>query len=420
MAEYKLKIEIDVEEAKKQLFELAKAMKFPYGSGRGGEQYEATINRMYKVSDTTMSHTKAGADAMARQLFIVQSRNETHRKDFEMEMQRLKFIRNERMIRKVFGGLLGGMGLAGLGKKIIDSSPLLQSVLKLISTAVMFYLRPIGDFIGFVLLPFTLLMLQHAIKFYQVYGPRLMKAAEQFNKGDWVGGLTTIIFGEGGTTEKQKQQAKERWRPGVHKDQQAKRLEDAKKSWADAVKWWEDKWKDAAKWVEDNWPKNISFMTAAFASTGEEVDKAGETLTDFNSIVEFVYNELKKRFTISPDHRKFGTEQKEHRINQGLVYMPKVRYDQLVKAWGKSRTDEYMKKKGYAGVAQEHTGSPNIDRKHGNEGFASSNLSNVNNTTKNTTQNTTNNYIMSVSGKDLQDSMADARQQWYTKRIYTK
>lgn len=49
-----------------------------------------------------------------------------------------------------------GAGLAaggGLAKMIIDSSPMLQQMLKLLNIGIMLILRPIGDFIGFMLRP---------------------------------------------------------------------------------------------------------------------------------------------------------------------------------------------------------------------------------------------------------------------------
>ena len=47
-------------------------------------------------------------------------------------------------------------GGAGLGKMIVDSSPMLKSMLKLLNVGVMLILRPIGDFIGFMLRPLLL------------------------------------------------------------------------------------------------------------------------------------------------------------------------------------------------------------------------------------------------------------------------
>ena len=47
-------------------------------------------------------------------------------------------------------------GGAGLGKMIVDSSPMLKSMLKLLNVGVMLILRPIGDFVGFMLRPLLL------------------------------------------------------------------------------------------------------------------------------------------------------------------------------------------------------------------------------------------------------------------------
>ena len=47
-------------------------------------------------------------------------------------------------------------GGAGLGKMIVDSSPMLKAMLKLLNVGVMLILRPIGDFIGFMLRPLLL------------------------------------------------------------------------------------------------------------------------------------------------------------------------------------------------------------------------------------------------------------------------
>jgi hypothetical protein len=47
-------------------------------------------------------------------------------------------------------------GGAGLAKMVIDSSPMLKAMLKLLNVGVMLILRPIGDFIGFMLRPLLL------------------------------------------------------------------------------------------------------------------------------------------------------------------------------------------------------------------------------------------------------------------------
>jgi len=53
-------------------------------------------------------------------------------------------------IAGIAAGLAAGGGLA---KMIIDASPLLQAMLKLLNVGIMLILRPIGDFIGFMLRP---------------------------------------------------------------------------------------------------------------------------------------------------------------------------------------------------------------------------------------------------------------------------
>jgi len=57
---------------------------------------------------------------------------------------------------KIAGIAAGLAGAAGLSKMIIDSSPVLKSMLKLLNVGIMLILRPIGDFIGFMLRPLLL------------------------------------------------------------------------------------------------------------------------------------------------------------------------------------------------------------------------------------------------------------------------
>ncbi len=61
--------------------------------------------------------------------------------------------KNRAQLVKIAGITAGLIGVAGLGKMIIDSSPVLQSMLKLLNVGIMLILRPIGDFIGFMLRP---------------------------------------------------------------------------------------------------------------------------------------------------------------------------------------------------------------------------------------------------------------------------
>ena len=63
------------------------------------------------------------------------------------------------------GGLaMGGVGAGiGLSKKIIDASPLMQQMLKIINFGFVLLLRPIGDFLGMILRPIVLLLLRKFI-----------------------------------------------------------------------------------------------------------------------------------------------------------------------------------------------------------------------------------------------------------------
>lgn len=107
------------------------------------------------------------------------------------------------------GGLGAGIGMAGivaLGKAIIDSSPILQVMLKLMSTAVMFILRPIGDFFGILLRPLAVAMLKHSVKWYRDLFPKAVKLAEAVI--DFVSdpgkGFVDWFFGTGNKKEGEK------------------------------------------------------------------------------------------------------------------------------------------------------------------------------------------------------------------------
>ena len=79
-----------------------------------------------------------------------------------------------------------GLGAAGagvgLGAKIIDSSPLMQQMLKLLNFGIMLILRPIGDFFGMLMRPILILLLRKfIIPFYQTVYPWFLNAANQLN-----------------------------------------------------------------------------------------------------------------------------------------------------------------------------------------------------------------------------------------------
>ena len=108
---------------------------------------------------------------------------------------------------KAFGGhgkaAAGGMamGAAGggmaLGKMIIDSSPLLQQMLKLLQFGIMLVLKPIGDFFGMMFRPILILLLRKfIIPNYQKIMPMMLKMGAEigemlvgflnFFTGDWI------------------------------------------------------------------------------------------------------------------------------------------------------------------------------------------------------------------------------------------
>jgi len=76
---------------------------------------------------------------------------------------------------KIAGIAAGLSGAAGLGKMIIDSSPVLKAMLKLLNMGIMLILRPIGDFIGFMLRPMLIKFVKEiAIPAYR-HGSRIAK-----------------------------------------------------------------------------------------------------------------------------------------------------------------------------------------------------------------------------------------------------
>ena len=76
------------------------------------------------------------------------------------------------------GGMALGAAGAGIGlaSKIIDSSPLMQQMMKLLNFGIMLILRPIGDFFGMLMRPIMILMLRKfIIPFYQKVYPWFIK-----------------------------------------------------------------------------------------------------------------------------------------------------------------------------------------------------------------------------------------------------
>ena len=83
------------------------------------------------------------------------------------------------------GGIaMGGVGAAmGLSKRIIDSSPLMQQMLKIINFGFTLLLRPIGDFFGMILRPIVILLLRKfIIPFYQTVYPWFLQTGKKIGR----------------------------------------------------------------------------------------------------------------------------------------------------------------------------------------------------------------------------------------------
>ena len=105
---------------------------------------------------------------------------------------------------KMFGGKKGmaiaGGAIAGVGimKKAIslgiESSPMMQQMMKLWKFGIMMIFRPIGDFFGFFLRPiFVYLLRKFIIPFYQTYLPLMQELGQTL--GETVVGWLELIFG---------------------------------------------------------------------------------------------------------------------------------------------------------------------------------------------------------------------------------
>jgi len=84
--------------------------------------------------------------------------------------------KNKSSMKDLFSGGLGKLGaitlgvtgIMGVAKLFISASPMLKSMLKLFQFGIMLVLRPIGDFIGFMLRPIMLMVLtKFILPFYQ-------------------------------------------------------------------------------------------------------------------------------------------------------------------------------------------------------------------------------------------------------------
>ena len=83
------------------------------------------------------------------------------------------------------GAMAGGMAGAGILtmviKKAIEASPMLQAMLKIVNQAILLWLRPIGDFFGFMFKPIAMYILRASIQGLKDIG-KMQKAGSEFGR----------------------------------------------------------------------------------------------------------------------------------------------------------------------------------------------------------------------------------------------
>jgi len=186
MAEYILKLDIDSNELARKLKKVlgginmgggGMATVFGGGGGMTGSQSQKMFEEMVKnlEKQTEMLQKKLDkADTTRKSGFLG------------------KFGPG---LVKIAGFSVGMAGLLQFRKMLIDSSPMLQAVLKIMSTAFNLILRPFGDFLGFFLLPLTMGLLQFAVPFYAMaikLAPDFYRAGTKFFSGDILGALKIV------------------------------------------------------------------------------------------------------------------------------------------------------------------------------------------------------------------------------------
>jgi len=116
--------------------------------------------------------------------------------------------KNKSSMKDLFSGGLGKLGaitlgvtgIMGVAKLFIGASPMLKSMLKLFQFGIMLVLRPIGDFIGFMLRPIMLMVLtKFILPFYQNALPMLQEAGTLLGEilVPWVEKIFLGIVGAG-------------------------------------------------------------------------------------------------------------------------------------------------------------------------------------------------------------------------------
>ena len=116
--------------------------------------------------------------------------------------------KNKSSMKDLFSGGLGKLGaitlgvtsIMGVAKLFVGASPMLKSMLKLFQFGIMLVLRPIGDFIGFMLRPIMLMVLtKFILPFYQNTLPLLQEAGTLLGETlvPWIEKIFLGIVGAG-------------------------------------------------------------------------------------------------------------------------------------------------------------------------------------------------------------------------------
>ncbi len=189
MVDYILKIDIDESDLIRKLKSaLKKADMFTgggAGSGFGAQMGGSAASAGSAKSALTEPAMKRIAEYAEKQRSFREGQANTLLLDNELKMGRKADAHGKTMERigavqnnwtkkmfnigtvvKLAGLATGVAGLLQMRKMVIDSSPMLQAMLKLLNVGIMFILRPIGDFFGFVLRPLLVPFILMASKFY--------------------------------------------------------------------------------------------------------------------------------------------------------------------------------------------------------------------------------------------------------------
>jgi len=192
MVDYILKIDIDESALVRKLNAALKKVQMPgVATGQSG-QYAATMGGFGRTMQqggqgaqlTELGMKRVSEAAQIQSDFRAGQRNTLlldndlklfrENQKYQHTMERAAKLQNNWTAKmfnvgtvvKLAGLATGVAGLLQFRKIIIESSPMLQAMLKILNVAVMFILRPIGDFIGFVLRPLLIPFLKQAVLFY--------------------------------------------------------------------------------------------------------------------------------------------------------------------------------------------------------------------------------------------------------------